>query len=154
MAKKTIALKHYGAVVRAEAIANAALTPGHLVELMSTGKVRKHATAGGSAVEKAFAVEDELQGKEIGDAYAINTLVQYDIFRPGDEVYARLANGENVAIGDKLESAGTGELRKVDADTSAGSIAVQSVVGVALEAVDMSGSSAVDPSGLIRIRVL
>jgi hypothetical protein len=152
--KKSIVLKTFGGVIREEAIANAILTPGHLVELLSTGKIQKHGTAGGSAVERAFAVEDELQGKTIRDNYAANSRVQYNIFRSGDNVLAILADGENVVVGDKLESAGAGTLRKVVADTSAGTIKVQSVIAVALEAVDMSGSSGVDPSGRIAVRII
>lgn len=152
MARKTIALK--GAGVRSEALANAGITPGMLVELLSTGKIQKHGTAGGSGVEKAFALEDELQGKEITDAYTTNTLVQYAIFSPGDVVNALLADGENAAIGSKLESNGDGKLRVVDADTSAGTIKVQSIVGVALEAVDMTGSAGEDPTGRIAVRIL
>ena len=152
MATNTITLKGHG--IRNEAIANAAITPGHLVELMSTGKVRVHATAGGAGVERAFAIEDDLQGNDIADAYATGAIVQYNIFRPGDEVYALLANGETAVIGSKLESAGDGTLRVVDADTSAGTIAIQSQVAVALEAVDMSDSSAADPSGRIKVRIM
>ena len=152
MANNTIIIKGLG--VRNEAIANAAITPGHLVELMSTAKVRVHATAGGAGVERAFAVEDDLQGNDIADAYSAGDMVQYNIMLPGDEVYALLANGENASIGSKLESAGDGTLRVVDTDTSVGTIAIQSQVAVALEAVDMSGSSGADPSGRIKVRIM
>ena len=151
MANNTIILKGHG--VRNEAKANATITPGHLVELMSTGKVRAHATAGGSA-EKAFAVEDDLRGNDIADNYSANNIVQYNIMSPGDEVYALLANGETAVIGSKLESNGDGTMRVVDADTSAGTIGVQSIIGVALEAVDMSDSSGADPSGRIKMRIM
>ena len=149
MAFKTITLKGRG--VRNEAVANEIITPGMLVELMSTGKVRKHAAAGAYA-EKAFAVEDELQGKEIGDTYAAAALVQYEIFKPGDEVFSLLANGENVAIGDKLDSNGDGQLRKHLKES--GTLGEAVPVATALEAVDMSDSSAADPSGRIAIRIL
>ena len=153
MAKKTIQLKGNG--IRNEALANTSgILPGHLIELMSTGKIRVHATAGGSAPERAFAVEDELQGGEIDTAYSSGAIVQYNIFNRGDEVYAWLLNGESVVIGDKLESAGNGELRKVVADTSARTVAVQSIIGIALQAVDMSGSAGVDPTGRIAIRII
>jgi len=151
MANHTITLKGEG--VRFEAIANAAITPGHLVELMSTGKLRAHATAGGSA-ERAFAVEDDLKGNDIADDYAASNIAQYNIYKPGDVVYALLANGETAAIGSKLESNGDGTLRVVDADTSAGTIFVGSIVGVAMAAVDMSGSSAADPDGRIKVRII
>lgn len=149
MANNTIVLKGHGA--RNEAVANAAITPGHLVELMSTGKVRAHAGAGLSA-EKAFAVEDDLQGKDIADAYSTSDNVQYNIMLPGDEVYALLADGETAVIGSKLESAGDGTLRVVDTDSSAATIEVGSIVGVAVEAVDLSNSAVA--TGRITVRIM
>jgi len=72
---------------------------------------------------------------------------------PGAEIYALLKNGENAAIGVFLESAGDGTLQVLDADASVGLVKTNSIVGVALEAVDMSGSSGVDPSGRIKVRI-
>jgi len=140
----TITLKGHG--VRQEAPANGAITPGHLVEPASDGDVQVHATAGGTAATM-FAVEDDLQGNGITDAYATASRVQFETFKPGDEVNAILLNGETAVIGSKLESAGDGTLRVVDADASADEIAVQSVVAVAVEAIDMAGSSGADPAG-------
>jgi len=151
MAYKRIIIKGEG--VRNERVANAAITPGMLVELMSTGKVRAHANAGQPA-QKSFAVEDDLQGNAISDAYAADALVQYDIMRPGDVVYAFLKNGENAVIGSLLESAGNGELQVYTAD-SAGIVEYpNSIVGQAIEAVDMSDSSAADPAGRILVEIL
>lgn len=149
MAIKTIVVKGEG--IRFEALANAGITPGHLVEIMSTGKMRVHATAGGNA-EKAFAVEDDIQGNNIDHAYSADDLVQYEIFRPGDVVLAMLANGQNVAIGDKLESSGTGTLTKYAADSQ--DPYEDTIVGVAMEAVNMSDSSLADPSGRIKVRIV
>jgi hypothetical protein len=151
MAYKTIVIA--GTPHMKEYTANAAITPGHLVELMTTGNVRVHANAGATA-QRVFALEDDNQGNEIDDAYTADNVCRVGIMRPGDEVFAILANGENAAIGNFLESEGDGTLRVVDADASAGAIAVQSIVGVALEAVDMSSSSAADPSGRIRIEIV
>lgn len=151
MAVKTIVVKGQG--VRKERIANAAITPGHLVEVMSTGKLRKHATAAGTA-QKAFAVEDDLQGKVISDDYAAASIVQYNVMQPGDEVYALIKDGETIVIGDYLESGGDGTLQKQSV-TSAGEVEYPgSAVAVALEAVDMSGSSAADPSGRCIVEIL
>lgn len=150
MAYRTIKLM--GDPVVKEYTAAAAITPGHLVEIDSNGKVKVHSTAGGSA-QRRFALEDENQGKGITDAYSSSNICKTGVFREGDEVYTFLANGENAAIGSLLESYGDGTLKVVDADASAGAIAVQSIVGEACEAVDMSGSSGVDPSGRIRIEI-
>lgn len=151
MAYKTISL--IGPVRQREFKAAAAITPGHLVEVNATaGKCAVHSTAGGTAIAM-FALEDEAQGNTIATAYVVDNEVRCGVFGPGDEVYALLYNGENASVGSFLESQGDGTLRVVDADASFGAIAVGSIVGVALEAVDMSGSSGADPSGRIRIMI-
>lgn len=110
-APKTILLM--GDPVAKEAVANAAITPGHLIERMSTGKVRKHSTAGGPAMAM-FAREEEYVGGGIDTAYASSDQVPFYVCRRGDEVYALLpASAPAVAIGDYLESNGDGTLRKV-----------------------------------------
>lgn len=143
---KTIVLKGQG--TRKERIAVAAITPGHLVEITSANKVQVHSTAGGLA-QKAFAVEDDLQGNTIADAYAASAMVQYNVMLPGDEVNAIIADGENIAIGDKLVSAGDGTLKEQTSETTD-----ESVVAIAVEACDMSGSSAADPSGRCAVEIL
>ena len=136
-----------------EYIANAAITPGMLVELISTGKIRKHATAGGSA-EGLFAVEDEFQGKGIDDAYVANTPVQCWVVEPGDQVNALLDDGENVVIGDFLESAGNGFLQKYSSAASNNADAIdRRIIAVALEAVNLASSSGTWPDADRRIIV-
>jgi hypothetical protein len=149
MSNNTIILK--GAGIRKERTANANITPGHLVEVMTTGKLRVHATAGGHA-QKAFAVENDLIGAGISTVYAAASQVQYEVMERGSEAYALLANGQNVAIGAALESAGNGELRAYTHD-SAGLDTTNNIVAYALEAVDMSDSSAADPNGRIKVEV-
>ena len=138
--------------LREERLANAEFLPGHFVELMSTNKLRKHATAGG-AITPAIAMEQSDAGGTIATAYTAGDTAYFAWLREGDEVYARLANGENVAIGDKGESAGDGTLRKVVADTSAGTIKPGAIICTFLEAVDMSDSSGADPSGWVRVKI-
>ena len=150
MAFKTITIK--GDPVIGERKAAAAITPGFLLELNTSDKVQKHATAGGSAYAM-FALEDENQGKEISDAYTTDNECLFGMFRPGDEVNALLANGEDASVGNKLESNGDGYLRVVDSDVSVGDIGIQSIVCMVLVALDMSGSSGVDPASQ-RIRCM
>lgn len=153
MAYNTIKIKKYSDVIE-EFVAASAITPGMLVAVASTGKIAAHAVADGNAVPM-FALEDELQGKGIDDAFAALDPVQVWIPYRGDVVYALLFNGETVVIGDLLCSNGDGTLKKFDAATSAAVIeAPMLIVGVAVEAVDMSGSSAVDPSGRIKVRIV
>lgn len=149
MAYNTITLK--GTPVRGEAVANAAITPGQLIERMSTDKLRRHASAGQNAT-RMFALEDELQGNDIDTNYAASAIVQFGVFKPGDEVYSFLANGETAVIGSWLESDGNGDLRVHTADSAGAVEYPEAIIGVAREALDMSGSSGVDPASR-RIRV-
>lgn len=156
MATKTIRIKSYVDVMEEMKATEADILPGMLVEEDPTGTlaapfVKKHATAEGNS-QRMFAVEDEAQGNDIDDLYAINNPVQVVVANRGDWIFAFLNDGENVAIGDDLASAGNGRLQKHVPDDSGG-IAVEGVVAKALEAIDMSDSSGVDPSGRIKIRV-
>jgi len=154
--KRTVKLKNYLNVFN-EFVAASAIVPGSLVELIAAGTVQEHSVAGGNAY-KWFALEDVLQGKGIADAYEATDPVMVWMTAPGEEVYAILANGQNIAKGDLLESAGGGELQKHanDAWTShnTGTVLPLQIVGVALENVDMSGSSGADPNGRIKIMVV
>lgn len=118
---KTIGLK--GECIRKERQANAAITPGDLVEVMSTGKLRRHATIGGQAA-KAFALENDLIGKGIDDAYAASDQAQYGVFQPGAEVNAWLLLGESCSVGDFLESAGNGTLQVASTPVEGSNVAI------------------------------
>lgn len=151
MANNTVILKNY-ASVREEYVAAAAITPGMLIEYTSAGKVQAHSTAGGNAL-KMIAVEDEFQGKEIGDAYAANDLVQCWIAQRGDQAQMLLKNGEDITKGDLLESAGNGYVQKHTSDEGSAPILPGQIIGEALESLDLSGSSGADPSNLIAVRI-
>lgn len=107
MAPKTIILKNKANTIRVEAQAAAAITPGHFVEYTSAGKVQVHGNAGQN-MAPMVAVENDLIGDEIGTAYAADDNVLFHICPPGTVVYSFLATGNNVAIGDLLESDGAG----------------------------------------------
>jgi len=139
-AYKTIVLKGKG--MRKEALANASITPGMLVEEMSTGKIRAHSTAGGRA-GSLWAVEDDLQGNGITDAYSANNRAQYEAHPKGNELYALIADGENIAIGDKLCSNGDGYLKEATPDSS-GVIVEDTIVAIAKAVCDRSTSSGGD----------
>jgi hypothetical protein len=130
---KAIALK--GNLVRKERIANAAITPGDLVEVMSTGKLRRHGTMGGPG-QIAFALENDLAGKDIATDYAANDTVQYGVFESGAEVYAWLQINESCVIGDFLESDGLGKLQVASTPIEGSNIAI------ALEAITGGGGVA------------
>ena len=146
----SVKVKNYSDIFE-EFVANAAITPGHLIELMSTGLVRVHSTASGNVLP-LFALENELEGEDIDDAYAAADQVQVWVPGRGDIVNAILADGQNIAIGDFLESAGDGTLQKYVAD-STGVYYPAQIVGQAIEAVDLSGSSGTHPVSGLRIQV-
>lgn len=149
MAYNTIKVKKYSDVIE-EMVASAAITPGMLLIIESTGKVKAHDKADRD-VFPIFALEDELQGKGINDAYAANDPVQCWIPYRGDIVNAILADGQNVAIGDPLTSDGYGRLKKHVTDTGASTVPwtvyPEQIVGYAAEALDLSGSSGTEVSG-------
>jgi hypothetical protein len=154
--KNTIKIKNYSDIFE-EYVANAAIIPGMLIELMSTGKVRAHATAGGPVLPM-FALEDEFQGNPIDTAYAADaTIPQCWIPGRGDQVNALLDDGEKVVIGDKLESAGNGFLQKWTADVTdsaeSDNIQQNQIVAIALEAVDLESSSDTWPTAGRRILI-
>ena len=130
----TISLK--GGFVRKEGEASSAITPGHLVEFGGANDLQVHSTAGGPA-RKAFALENDLVGKAVGDAYAAGETTQYGVFQAGSEIYAFLDGGENVSIGDPLVSAGDGSLVAfIESTHETGDI-----VAYAMEAVNNSATS-------------
>ncbi len=106
----TIVLKGKG--IRKERLSDAVITPGELVELMSTGLISPHANAGLLA-QKSWAVENEVIGGEIDDDYASGDNVIYEVLPYGAEVNALVpASAAAIVIGDKLESNGDGTVRK------------------------------------------
>ena len=151
MAKNTIKLKKYLDIIE-EYVAVAAITPGMLVELTSADKVQKHSTASGNAVPM-FALEDELQGKGIADAYAADDQVQVWVAQRGEQVNALLADGEDASIGEFLCSNGDGFL-KCYAVASGEPDYYNQIVAIALEAINRSTSSGGDTNVTGRIKVM
>ena len=147
MDRNSVIVKNYLNIFE-ELIAAGAIYPGHLLELNTDGKVVVHDSAAGNVVPPMFAVEDSFQGKGINDAYASGDQVRVFIPQPGDIVYAILSDGETVVIGDFLESNGDGCLQKhvadIDSAADVETIYGRAIVGVAIEAVDLSTSSLVD----------
>lgn len=160
MAYNTIKLKKYSDVIE-EITAYAAITPGMLVKINSDGKVLLHSTVGGIVAPIMFALEDELQGKEIDDDYVAGDQVQCWIPYRGDQVYAILNDGQSVVIGDFLVSSGEGFLNKLTVGSAGTTEFPEAIVAVSLERVDLSGSSGVEDSGQkvglnrrIRVRIV
>jgi len=136
-----------------EKVPAAAFYPGHLLERTSADKVQKHSTSGGTCSLPMFAIEDENQGNGIDDAYGTSDRAVCWMPQRGDQVYAVLADGQNVAIGDYLESNGDGTLKKFAADTADSDDAFtgydRQVVAQADEALNLSDSSGGESSGTL-----
>jgi len=151
MAKQTIKLKKYSDIIN-EYDCDEAITPGMLVAVAADGDIDLNSSAGG-VCEKLFALEDELQGRTIDTDYDSGDPVQCWLATPGEEVLAWLKDGEDVSIGAVLVSSGDGTLKEATADSSA-VVIEEYPIAVALEAIDMSGSSGADPTGRIKVRIL
>jgi hypothetical protein len=139
-ANPTISLK--GRPKRIEALAAEAITPGHLIQYNSSSKFIKHATAAGSQ-SRMFAAENEVFGDGIDVAYANNdNVLAWQCF-PGDEINALVAAAASaIVVGDYVESAGDGTVRKVATSAGTSQASRNSTVGQALEALDNSGGGA------------
>jgi len=135
-----------------EAVAGeAGIYPGMLLKLNSSGQVIKYTTLGGAYGDEVLvAMEDALQGHSVDDAYTSGEIVGYIIPVPGTVLNMLVAVDEEIAIGDKVVSEGTGmlcELGNLESADSAGR-----VIGVAIEAADLSDSG--DGDSLVAIRIV
>ena len=160
--KNSVVRKCYGTKVQIELEASGyAILPGMVLELTSTAnRVQAQSTQGGNSYP-LIALEDDLQGKGIDEWYTATagTKVQCWMPRRGDEAHLILVDGENVSIGDLLEGDGTGRVQKHTADVDAAhdsddadaatTIYTNQVIGVALEAKDLSDSSGAEDSGTL-----
>ena len=137
-----------------EGIASGVITPGMLLETTNAAAsnsrltVKAHATQGGYA-EADFAVEDALQGNLITDDYADGATVEHHIEQKGSVVYALIKAGEDIDIGDELISNGDGTL--IENGSEGSGVTVRQIIGYAIEAVDLTGSTAVDTRIAVRI---
>ena len=138
MAYKTVCVIADGAIQK-EAKGSGIITPGMLIEKLSSGSVRPHGSAGCDA-QRMFAVENDLEGEEIGDDYASGDRILYKVFQGGNEVYAILTTSQTVRIGDWLESDGNGYLRKHASDSAGVVEYPEGLVGVAQESVVTVGA--------------
>ena len=127
---ETIILKGNPLIKERDAVV--ALSPGHFVELTAANGVRKVDEAGASS--RNIAIENDLLGKTISDAYAANDRVLYAAFTPGEEAYVRLqARATAVVVGDDLALSATGSVVKAAGGAD--------VVARALEAIDNSANA-------------
>lgn len=139
MSYKTISVDVSGP--RKEGKGVGAISPGHLLERTSIARsVQVHSTAGGNVTPKIFAIEDDLQGNGISDAYSTGNRIQMIVAYPGDQVYARYPTGVGYtpAVNDKVVSNGDGTLRRYQAYEDSSGLGEtnpsECIVGVVVEA--------------------
>lgn len=115
--------------------AAAAFKPGHLLEVHTDGKVRKHSTAAVPG-RRLFAKEDPLIGRTIDTAYAADELTPCHDAQPGDLIYGWVpAAATAIGVGKRLMSNGDGTVVVSTATTD-------HIIGTADEAVDNSAGGA------------
>ena len=130
MAIKKIIVLGEELCIRTEGIAAGAITPGHLVQGPSTDVV-VHANATDTALKK-FAVENEVVGGGIDDAYADNDTVLMASMPPGSIVYA-IAGVGGVTAEDWVDSLGDGRLGTVVTDAATDDTQRGAIVGKAID---------------------
>lgn len=139
MADNTIVLKGLnvaGQRREGEAATGQTPLPGHLLDRNASGELIVHAGLGLRA-SRLFAVENDMVGDGIDDAYAAGDRVQYHAAVPGDVIYAVLADAQSVDPTDWLVSNGDGTL--IAATTEVND---ETLVARALETVVTSGATA------------
>jgi len=118
-----------------------AITPGMLIATDSQDRFVPHASAAGKA-SPLFARENSIVGRGFDTDYAEGETTLAWHGQAGDQFYAFLEAGANVAIGAILESNGAGALQAVTGNFG---------LVKALEAVNNSGGSS---NARIRVEVL
>jgi hypothetical protein len=134
-------------VVRQEAIADEALTPGHLVRFDADEELELHAAADGAVPGKLVVLEDQTPDTTtypttaaIDIPYAANDLAYYAEGVPGDVFNMILASGQTATMGiSPLVSNGDGTLKT--ATVGAGTLA-NAIVGYADEDVTSGTATA------------
>lgn len=136
MAQYATILKNYLNIFE-EYTAGGTIYPGMFLIMSAADTVVAHNDDAPANQLVMVACEDALQGRDLNDPYVTGDPVKVFIPQRGDEVYSILEDGANVAVGAYLESNGAGYLQAVTTGKA---------VAMALEALDLSGSSGEESS--------
>jgi hypothetical protein len=128
---------------RMERDAGGTITPGDLVALASDNEVDRQNSADAAAA-LLFALENDIGGDDLDHDYAAGEVVQIHRAKSGDIIFAWLADGMDVDIGDFLSAAAGGSLGELNT-------AGDNPLAMALEAVDTSDSAAARSRILVMI---
>ena len=128
----------------------AGIYPGMLLKLAADGDVEIHDDENGRA-EALFAEEDALQGRTVSQVYTVDNVVSCILPMVGCEIRALIQDEQDISIGERLVSAGDGRLKSLgNLDSEAVDVFV---IGVAVEACDLTGSNTPSTGTLCRIRI-
>lgn len=114
-----------GGPIDNEHAAGAAITPGMLIEgYGSAGSFlyRPHSSATTTA-PLCVALEQVEMNLTVNDPYAINDLVKAWYMPIGATFWGIVQSGENIAVGDPVQSAGNGKLKEATSATAAAGVA-------------------------------
>lgn len=127
MAYRTILLKGDFTLGRNEfKAAGADIYPGMCLKLNTDGDVATNNAQGYAEQGMIIALEDDLQGNEVGTIYSDDNQVQCYFARPGDILALRIEQSEAIAIGDKITCQNDGNFEEA--------VSGDYVVAIALEA--------------------
>lgn len=130
--------------------AEAGIYPGMLLRLDANGEMEIHDVEGGElGDETLIAEEDALQGNTVDTVYADDAIVSYMIPQKGSVINMLVEDGQDLAIGEKVMSAGNGTVKAID-DLESGETLAH-VIGIAEEAIDLTGSAVLNVISPIRI---
>ncbi len=128
--------------------ANSALIyPGMLIDIDANDEVAPHSVVGGKNLA-LFAAEDALQGKTIATIYEDDSIVTCYQFPQGSEVFALIADGQDLEIGDPVMSNGAGLLIAL-ADASGAD--ADWIIGYMMETADLTGSDTENTTFRVRV---
>jgi len=128
---------------------NEIASPGHLVELLSTGNIQKNDSGFADAI--GVLVENEAVSGEKTTAYASGDIASYCFLSTGMVIQARVAaSATAIAFGDRVGAVTGGTVGKLTIPPADLTNAQLGYLGIALEAVDNSGGS---EEAFIKIRI-
>lgn len=105
-----------------EYVAIESITPGMLLEGHNDSGAFKwgvHDSAD-AAAQRVFALEQISLNKGVADPYAAGDLVEAAIFLPGSTVWAIIPSGQDIAMGDMLQSNGDGKVKELGSGQAIG----------------------------------
>jgi hypothetical protein len=108
-----------------EQVAGVAITPGYLVEMYDDSDVLKW-RPNASATEQAtmaVALERVELNDTIDTAYAVGDAVKVGFLAPGSVFYGLIPSGQDIAVGELLQSNGDGLLKTATATTATANVA-------------------------------